>query len=151
MHTPTVTRRVAIPLIATGATAAFWGSAGAEETDVDSENTFPVYSPDLASLKKAMKTFVVKWWAVEFGNYTYYFCREELPYSSVSRYNFHGWYKAYGEDDERLFHIWSFRSYGGGDIELKIDEKGGIVTVLGLERKLKGKQLGMFSLAAARP
>ena len=113
------------------------------------QNTFPVFSPDLKTLQVSMQPFAVRWWTVKHGGGTFHFCREEFPFFEVSRYDFHGWAKAVGEGDERLFHIWSARTYGIGDIRLDIDEVAGTVSVVALERKMKGKQVAFYALGAA--
>lgn len=147
----TITRRAALPAVAIAAASLVQSPVYAQFEKTKTQNSFPVFSPDLKSLKESMKPFTTKWWTVNFGNYTYYFCREEPPFFGVSRFDIHGWYQCTGDDDERLFHIWSFRSHGVGDIQLKIDETLGTLSVMGLERKVKGKQLGFFSLAAVTP
>jgi hypothetical protein len=145
-----ITRRKALPLAAT-ALASLLASrtyAAASEKAHD-ENTFPVFSPDFETLKKSM--LAVQWWTVKFDGRTYHFCRENHPFFEVSRYDVHGWYQAGGDNDKRLFHVWSIRTHGIGDIRVDIDEAAGTATVVALERKLKGKQLAFYALSAASP
>lgn len=148
----TITRREALPAIATVLTSATGIRADAATSDqVRDQNAFPVFSPDFKTLQKSMQLFAVRWWIVKYDGRTYHFCRENLPFVSVSRYDIHGWYKGVGDTDERLFHVWSARTYGIGEIRVDIDEAAGTVSVVALERKLKGKQIAFYALSAANP
>jgi hypothetical protein len=144
-----MTRREALPLTATALASVLASrTCAAAPEKLHDENTFPVFSPDLETLKKSMQQFAVRWWTVEFDGRTYHFCRENLPFFEVSRYDVHGWYQA---EDKRLFHVWSVRTHGIGDIRVDIDEAAGTVTVVALERKLKGKQVAFYAMGTANP
>ncbi|HEV7404588.1 MAG TPA: hypothetical protein VGO11_16730 [Chthoniobacteraceae bacterium] len=145
-----ITRRKALPLVATALASVLAGQAyGATPENPGDENTFPVFSPDLEALKKSMQVFAVRWWTIKFDRKTYHFCRANRPFFEVSRYDVHGWVQASGEDDKRLFHVWSVRTHGIGDIRVDIDEAVGTVTVVALEGKLKGKQMAFYALSAS--
>lgn len=148
----TITRREALPAIATVLTPVIGVRADAATSDrVRDQNAFPVFSPDLKTLQKSMQPFAVRWWTVKYDNRTYHFCRENFPFWEVSRYDIHGWYKGVGDTDERLFHVWSARTHGIGEIRVDIDEAAGTVSVVALERKMKGKQVAFYALGAANP
>jgi hypothetical protein len=147
-----ITRRAALPAIATALTslAAAPALTAAPETPPE-EKPFPFSSLYLELLKKAMQPFATQWQMVKYDDRAFYFCRENLPFYEVSRYNVHGWYQTIGTGDERLFHVWTVRTHGIGDIRIDIDESAGIVSVMGLEGKMKGKLVSSYALASVAP
>ncbi len=151
MKSMTRRRALAFATTALASIPACQSYAAPSEKSYD-QNTFLTFSPDFETLKKSIPS-AVRWWTVKFDGRTYHFCREEHPFIEVSRYDVHGWYQAVGENDKRLFHVWSIRTHGIGDIRVDIDEAAGIVSVVSLEgrRKMKGKQVAFYALGSADP
>lgn len=146
-----ITRRAALPVIATALTSVLAAPAcAATPENLPEENTFPLVSLYLKALKKSMQPFAVQWWEVKYDGRAYYFCRENPPFQKVSRFNVHGWYQMIGTGDERLFHVWTVRTHGIGDIRVDIDETAGIVSVVGLEGKMKDKLVSSYALGAVQ-
>lgn len=146
-----ISRRVALPAIIAALSAITKVVAAAEPEKIRDQNILPVVSPDLKTLQKSMQPFAVQWWTVKHAGRTFHFCREELPFITVSSCNIHGWFKVDGDGDERLFHVWSARTQGIRDIRLDIDEAAGTVSIVALDSKLKGKQVAFYALDACDP